>query len=143
MAEEPQGNVEITVIDRRGEAREQESEPPPPQPTPPPQAQPGQQAMAEAQCGRCKTQIFLRFPIVRVINAPEFSMMVLSHEKPQVCHKCGQAYVPTLRGIEGVEKNIQWSPINIQQQPIVAPANAAQVAAVEQTRNKARGLVMP
>ena len=43
-------------------------------------------------CNKCQAEFFVMFPIVRVMNSPEVSVICLTHEEPERCPKCGQLY---------------------------------------------------
>lgn len=113
----------------------------PQQPLPQP-ATPQQQPMAEGKCSQCQATIYLKLPPIRVLNDPMVSMLVLPHERPQTCQKCGMGYVPVIRGLIDGRLDVQFATVAPgQAAPSILPANPQQVRQVEAT--KSRGLVIP
>jgi len=99
-------------------------------------------SQAEAVCGQCKSPITLILPSFRVVNMPDVTMVVLVHEKAQVCSKCGAGYVPIVRAISpAAQLEIQWSKVEYQQKPIIVPPTNQQKQMIERT--KTRGLIEP
>jgi len=60
---------------------------------------PEAQAHVIANCGQCQTQMTLVIPMFQLMNTPSVSMVVLVHEKAQLCSKCGAGYVPMINSI--------------------------------------------
>lgn len=80
------------------------------------------QNVVQGQCGKCEGKLFLKQPVLRVQNWPEASMFCMIHEKPQLCEKCGTAYVPLIKGITpDLRLIIEWAAVEYKQQAIVAP----------------------
>lgn len=97
---------------------------------------------AEVTCAQCKSPITLVLPAFRVVNMPDVTMVVLVHEKAQICQKCGAGYVPVVRAISpAAQLDIQWSKVEYQQKPIIVPATPQQKNIIEKT--KTRGLIVP
>jgi len=100
------------------------------------------QAQPVAICGQCKSPINLILPSFRVVNMPDVTMVVLVHEKAQVCSKCGAGYVPIVKAISpSAQLDIQWSKVEYQQKPIIVPPTNQQKNIIERT--KTRGLTEP
>jgi len=103
---------------------------------------PEAQAHVIANCGQCQTQMTLVIPMFQLMNTPSVSMVVLVHEKAQLCSKCGAGYVPMIKGIKpdgGLD--VQWAKVEYKQSPIIVPPTMQQKNIIEKT--KTRGLIEP
>lgn len=78
--------------------------------------------MMDMPCSKCKEPLSFEVPVPQIVNQITFSMVMLSHERPQVCPKCNTFYVPFIQDINDGIKVIFMPLQKKNESNIVAPS---------------------
>lgn len=89
----------------------------------PPQPQPGKPLAIEQPCPSCGNVMQYRFPIPRIFNQIDVSVIAIAHTRPDRCAKCGALWMPMIKGFseDGVME-FQWVRVNANKGPMVVGA---------------------
>lgn len=76
-------------------------------------------------CPRCAREFGGLLPPYEVMNRRRYTTLVATHEKPQVCPKCGQSIIMIVSGIQ-----IAFSPQPVEDDARIIEPSGEQVASV-------------
>lgn len=100
--------------------------------------------MFHKECDKCKEALSFTVPSVLINNHPAYSQILLIHEIPQSCPKCGMLYACIINDLNG-GINLAFRPLKQQTQPsnIIAPTNSEVIAVQRGKDTEAKIAIMP
>lgn len=70
---------------------------------------------------RCKKLVTLQKPVSEIVHGNNATIVLFIFGDPQRCQHCGQAYIPALQEIQGI--NFVWRPVVTKADPLVVRSN--------------------